>query len=123
EKEKSEALKRKVSSGNVVPAVGMREGAKPLHIQGLAITKHKIFIQFPKVNPIYFIFRPAINFSQTWLVLSLLLPPTAFGCKPTCQWQAVHFVSRAYNVLLKPLIKLLAPLGKTLGIVPLQSNS
>ena len=40
-----------------------------------------------------------------------------------CQWQAVHFVSRAYTVLLKPLIKLLAPLGKTLGIVPLQSNS
>ena len=28
-KEKSEALKRKVSNGNVVPAVGKCEGAKP----------------------------------------------------------------------------------------------
>ncbi|MDY6296252.1 MAG: hypothetical protein SPL45_08155, partial [Schwartzia succinivorans] len=66
-KEKSEALKRKVSSGNVVPAVGMCEGAKPLRIQGFAITKHKIFIRFPKVNPIYFIFRPTIKMFQTGL--------------------------------------------------------
>jgi len=32
EKEKSEALKRKVSGGNVVPAVGKSEGATPRRI-------------------------------------------------------------------------------------------
>ncbi|SHF04991.1 hypothetical protein SAMN02745190_01750 [Schwartzia succinivorans DSM 10502] len=74
EKEKSEAFEVGVDmpgacqlSGNVVPAVGMCEGAKPLRIQGFAITKHKIFIRFPKVNPIYFIFRPAIKMFQTGL--------------------------------------------------------
>ena len=57
-------------SGNVVPAVGMCEGAKPLRIQGLAITKPKVFIQFPKVNQIYIMFRPAIKMFQKGQVLS-----------------------------------------------------
>ncbi|MBQ1917586.1 MAG: hypothetical protein II175_00330, partial [Schwartzia sp.] len=43
--EKSEALKRRVSSGNVVPAVGKSEGATPRRMECIAIKKPKIYIE------------------------------------------------------------------------------
>ena len=45
EKEKSEALKRKVSGGTVVPAVGKSEGATPRRMECIAIKKPKIYIE------------------------------------------------------------------------------
>ena len=60
-KEKKRSVRRRVSSGNVVPAVGKCEGAKPRRMEYLAITKFKKFIRLPKFSLIYFMFVSALT--------------------------------------------------------------
>ena len=52
-------FRRKVSSGNVVPAVGMCEGATPRRMKYLSIAKLKFFILLPEITSIYFMFVSA----------------------------------------------------------------
>ena len=54
-------------SGNVVPAVGMCEGAKPLHMECSAIARFKKSIRLLKITAIYSMHVSAINSSQTGL--------------------------------------------------------
>ena len=54
-------------SGNVVPAVGMCEGAKPLRILCLDVARFKKSIRLPKITAIYSMHVSAINFFQTGL--------------------------------------------------------
>ena len=106
-----------MSSGNVVPAVGMCEGAKPLRMEYLAITRFKNFYLISTNNSHIFYAR----FSHKFLsdgALPLLTSPHG-GQIPPCplyltapsslgepaalhSWQAAHSVARVYTVLPKP---------------------
>ncbi len=117
-KRKKRSVRRRVSGGNVVPAVGMCEGATPRRMEYLAITRFKNFYLISTNNCHIFYARFRHKFLSDG-ALPLLTSPHG-GEIPPCpiyltapssleeaaalhSWQSAHSVTRAYTVLLKPI--------------------